>query len=57
MTRFIKIKVEDAPFLVEKLQVKVLPCVISFTDGIAVDRYVPQAFVLSNPLHGNGHGT
>ncbi|KAK3828737.1 MAG: thioredoxin-like protein, partial [Benniella sp.] len=40
MTRFIKIKVEDAPFLVEKLQVKVLPCVISFTDGIAVDRLI-----------------
>ncbi|KAG0239153.1 thioredoxin-like protein [Mortierella sp. GBAus27b] len=39
-TRFIKIKVEDAPFLVEKLQVKVLPCVISFVDGIAVDRLV-----------------
>ncbi|KAF9360418.1 hypothetical protein BGX34_007784 [Mortierella sp. NVP85] len=40
MTRFIKIKVEDAPFLVEKLQIKVLPCVISFTDGIAVDRLI-----------------
>ncbi|KAI7820049.1 thioredoxin-like protein [Gamsiella multidivaricata] len=37
-TKFMKIKVENAPFLVEKLQVKVLPCVISFTDGIAVDR-------------------
>ncbi|GJJ73794.1 hypothetical protein EMPS_06152 [Entomortierella parvispora] len=39
-TKFVKIKVENAPFLVEKLQVKVLPCVISFTDGIAVDRLV-----------------
>ncbi|KAG0007005.1 hypothetical protein BGZ65_012934 [Modicella reniformis] len=39
-TRFIKIKVENASFLVEKLQVKILPCVISFTDGIAVDRLI-----------------
>ncbi|KAF9358693.1 hypothetical protein BGX26_001129 [Mortierella sp. AD094] len=39
-TKFVKIKVENAPFLVEKLQVKVLPCVIAFTDGIAVDRLV-----------------
>ncbi|KAF9276424.1 hypothetical protein BGZ68_010019 [Mortierella alpina] len=37
-TKFVKIKVENAPFLVEKLQVKVLPCVISFVDGVAVDR-------------------
>ncbi|KAG0200481.1 hypothetical protein BGX28_006454 [Mortierella sp. GBA30] len=39
-TKFVKIKVENAPFLVEKLQVKVLPCVISFTDGVAVDRLI-----------------
>ncbi|KAG0049453.1 hypothetical protein BGZ83_005749 [Gryganskiella cystojenkinii] len=39
-TKFVKIKVENAPFLVEKLQVKILPCVISFTDGIAVDRLI-----------------
>ncbi|KAG0332479.1 hypothetical protein BG004_001255 [Podila humilis] len=39
-TRFVKIKVENAPFLVEKLQVKVLPCIIAFTDGVAVDRLV-----------------
>ncbi|KAF9436514.1 hypothetical protein BGZ76_003732 [Entomortierella beljakovae] len=39
-TKFVKIKVEDAPFLVEKLQVKVLPCVIAFTDGLVVDRLV-----------------
>ncbi|KAF9998924.1 hypothetical protein BGZ80_006538 [Entomortierella chlamydospora] len=39
-TKFVKIKVENAPFLVEKLQVKVLPCVIAFTDGIAVDRLI-----------------
>ncbi|KAI1320178.1 hypothetical protein EDD11_001782 [Mortierella claussenii] len=39
-TKFVKIKVENAPFLVEKLQVKILPCVIAFIDGIAVDRLV-----------------
>ncbi|KAG0072290.1 hypothetical protein BGZ89_007175 [Linnemannia elongata] len=39
-TKFVKIKVENAPFLVEKLQVKILPCVISFVDGIAVDRLI-----------------
>jgi thioredoxin-like negative regulator of GroEL len=32
--------VENAPFLVTKLQVQVLPCVISFIDGISVDRVV-----------------
>jgi len=39
-TKFVKIKVENAPFLVEKLQVKMLPCVIAFADGVAVDRLI-----------------
>lgn len=39
-TRFLKIDVEHAPFLVEKLKVKVLPCVIAFVDGMGVDRVV-----------------
>ncbi|KAF9165593.1 hypothetical protein DFQ26_009725 [Actinomortierella ambigua] len=39
-TKFMKIKVENAPFLVEKLQVQVLPCVMSFVDGSAVDKMV-----------------
>ncbi|CAG8457656.1 5264_t:CDS:2 [Dentiscutata heterogama] len=39
-TRFVKINVENAPFLVEKLAIKVLPCVISFVDGISVDRII-----------------
>src|ERR1700761_1001639 len=38
--RFLKISVENAPFLVTKLNVRVLPCVISFVDGISVDRIV-----------------
>ncbi|CAG8722392.1 4735_t:CDS:2 [Dentiscutata erythropus] len=39
-TRFIKINVENAPFLVEKLAIKVLPCVISFIDGVSVDKII-----------------
>lgn len=39
-TRFLRIDVEHAPFLVEKLKVKVLPCVIAFVDGVGVDRIV-----------------
>lgn len=37
-TKFVKIEVENAPFLVEKLLIQILPCVIAFVDGIAVDR-------------------
>ena len=29
---------QDAPFFTEKLQVRTLPCIISFVDGTAVDR-------------------
>jgi len=39
-TRFLKMNVENAPFLVTKLRVQVLPCVIAFVDGISVDRIV-----------------
>lgn len=39
-TRFIKINVENAPFLVTKLKVQVLPCVIAFIDGQSVDRII-----------------
>ncbi|KAI9772897.1 MAG: hypothetical protein M1840_008779 [Geoglossum simile] len=39
-TRFICIKVENAAFLVTKLKIKILPCVIAFVDGISVDRVV-----------------
>ena len=31
---------QDAPFFVEKLQVRMLPCVICFFDGVAGDRLV-----------------
>jgi len=39
-TRFIGVNVEDAPFLVTKLSVRVLPCVLSFVDGNTVDRII-----------------
>lgn len=39
-TRFLKMNVENAPFLVTKLNVKVLPCVLAFVQGKSVDRIV-----------------
>lgn len=39
-TRFVKMEVERAPFLVERLKVRVLPCVIAFVGGVGVDRVV-----------------
>ncbi|KAJ1558898.1 hypothetical protein HK096_008380, partial [Nowakowskiella sp. JEL0078] len=39
-TRFVKVDVMKAPFLVEKLKVQVLPSIICFIKGIAVDRVV-----------------
>lgn len=39
-TRFLKMNVDNAPFLVTKLKVQVLPCVIAFVDGVGADRVV-----------------
>ena len=39
-TRFVHVNAEKAPFFVAKLQVKMLPTVVAFKDGIAVDRVV-----------------
>ena len=39
-SRFISINVDNAPFLVVKLNIKVLPCVIAFRDGVSVDRII-----------------
>ncbi|KAL8699126.1 MAG: hypothetical protein Q9201_006175 [Fulgogasparrea decipioides] len=39
-TRFLRINVENAPFLVTKLKVQVLPCVIAFKKGVSVDRII-----------------
>ena len=38
--RFLRIDVQDAPFLVTKLGVKVLPCVIAFVNGVSQERIV-----------------
>lgn len=37
-TRFLKINVDNAPFLVTKLKVQVLPCVLAFVEGVSKDR-------------------
>ncbi|KAI9826833.1 MAG: hypothetical protein M1832_005772 [Thelocarpon impressellum] len=39
-TKFLRINVENAPFLVTKLKIQVLPCVLAFIDGVSVDRIV-----------------
>lgn len=38
--RFARVDVRSTPFLVEKLGVRVLPCVIGFKDGVGVERVV-----------------
>lgn len=38
--RFARIDVEGAPFLADRLKIQMLPCVIIFKDGIAIDRIV-----------------
>ena len=40
-TKFIKVDVDNVPFLVVSLKVQVLPCIIAFINGIGVDRYIP----------------
>lgn len=39
-TKFVRISVEDAPFLVHKLDIKVLPLLISYKSGTEVGRLV-----------------
>ncbi|TCD68219.1 hypothetical protein EIP91_011391 [Steccherinum ochraceum] len=39
-TRFLRVFVENVPWLVEKLGVKVLPCVVCFVDGVTKGRVV-----------------
>ncbi|KAG8531999.1 uncharacterized protein KY384_003635 [Bacidia gigantensis] len=38
--RFLRVEVEDAPFLVGRLGVRVLPCVIGFVGGVSAERVV-----------------
>ena len=37
-TKFIKVDVDNVPFLVVSLKIQVLPCIIAFIDGIGTDR-------------------
>ncbi|KAJ2920163.1 hypothetical protein MD484_g357, partial [Candolleomyces efflorescens] len=39
-TRFFRVFVENIPWLVEKLSIQVLPCVICFVGGVTADRLV-----------------
>lgn len=39
-TRIVSINVENASFLVVKLGIQVLPCVLAFIDGVGVDRII-----------------
>ncbi|KAF7355425.1 hypothetical protein MSAN_01459300 [Mycena sanguinolenta] len=39
-TRFFRVFVENVPWLVERLSIKVLPCVICFVDGVSKDRLI-----------------
>lgn len=39
-TLFTRINVTNAPFLVTKLRIRVLPCVIAFVDSVATDRII-----------------
>jgi hypothetical protein len=39
-TRFVKLDAEKAPFFVEKLKIKTLPCAVVFVDGVAKGRQV-----------------
>lgn len=38
--KFIFLNAEKSPFFIQKLQVQVLPTIICFADGVAVDRIV-----------------
>ncbi|KAJ3303006.1 hypothetical protein HDV03_004286 [Kappamyces sp. JEL0829] len=38
MDKHLEVDVENVPFLVERMEIKVLPCVIMFLHGVGVDR-------------------
>jgi thioredoxin-like negative regulator of GroEL len=37
-TKFVRVDVENVPFLVTKMEIQVLPCIVSFIDGVGTDR-------------------
>ncbi|KAL2707086.1 Phosducin-like protein 1 [Kluyveromyces marxianus] len=48
-TRFFRISVEECPFLVQKLSLKVLPVVIAYKHGIEQDRLIGFSKLGDNP--------
>lgn len=38
--KFVKLNAEKAPFFIKKLQIQVLPTIVFFKDGVAVDRII-----------------
>lgn len=46
-TLFLKAEVSNVPFLVAKMQVQVLPCVVGFVNGQSKMKYVPRLFPAS----------
>ncbi|KAL4398967.1 hypothetical protein ACI68E_004364 [Malassezia pachydermatis] len=39
-TLFVKVDVENTPFLVDKLHIRVLPCIMAFVNGISKDKLI-----------------
>ena len=54
--RWARVEVTDAPFVVEKMKIRVLPCLVGFRDGVAVGRLVGFEGLLSDEGHGNEDG-
>ncbi len=54
--KFGRVDVRDAPFVVERLGVRVLPCVVGFRDGVAVGRIVGFEGLFSGGGGGQGEG-
>lgn len=48
--------VDNAPFLVTKLKIQVLPCVIAFVDGVGADRIVGFEGLGGGELGNDGDG-
>jgi thioredoxin-like negative regulator of GroEL len=49
--RIVKINVDNCPFLVTRLGIQVLPCVLAFIDGVGVDRIVGFEGLGRSPDH------
>lgn len=49
-SKFVRINVEDCPFLVEKLNIKVLPCVLGYINGLEKTRVVGFSKLGNDPM-------